>query len=180
MLQQSKEPVYENILAFGVRLSAAEAERMGLVSKVVPQDQLLPEAHRMAAKIGELSALAVAKAKDCIHRAYETTLSEGLQYEQCAFLLIDHMHVIISQGDCPGLSATMPFALMMRKQVGVAWPAPAHAAIHSHEAFARGPAIAAGVHEVTMSEGPRCVGKDSGWCVIGGSKNGIAIGNRDL
>lgn len=66
------------------RLSALEAERMGLVSRVVPQDELLPEAHRLVAKIGALSAVAVAKAKDCVHRAYETTLSEGLRCEQCA------------------------------------------------------------------------------------------------
>ena len=66
------------------RLSAAEAKQAGLVSRVVPQEELLPEALRMAAKLGALSAPAVAKAKDCVNRAYETTLTEGLRYEQCA------------------------------------------------------------------------------------------------
>lgn len=65
------------------RLSAAEAERAGLVSRVVPQDQLLPEAYKLAAKIGALSAPVIAKAKDCVHRAYEMSLGEGLRYEQC-------------------------------------------------------------------------------------------------
>ena len=65
------------------RLSAAEAKAAGLVSRVVPQAELMPEALRMAAKLGALSAPAVAKAKDCVNRAYETTLAEGLRYEQC-------------------------------------------------------------------------------------------------
>jgi len=65
------------------RLSAAEAERAGLVSRVVPQDQLLPEAYKLAAKIGALSAPVIAKAKDCVHRAHEMGLGEGLHYEQC-------------------------------------------------------------------------------------------------
>ena len=64
------------------RLSAEEAKAAGLVSRVVPQAELLPEALRMAAKLGTLSAPAVAKAKDCVNRAYETTLAEGLRYEQ--------------------------------------------------------------------------------------------------
>ena len=63
------------------RLSAAEAKEAGLVARVVPQEQLLPEALAMAAMIGALSAPAVAKAKDCVNRAYEMSLSEGLRYE---------------------------------------------------------------------------------------------------
>lgn len=69
------------------RLTAAEAERAGLVSRVVPQDQLLPEAYKLAGKIGGLSTIAIAKAKDCVHRAYEMSLAEGLRYEQCVLLL---------------------------------------------------------------------------------------------
>lgn len=68
-------------------MTAAEAERAGLVSRVVPEDQLLPEAYKLAAKIGSLSTIAIAKAKDCVHRAYETSLGEGLRYEQCVLLL---------------------------------------------------------------------------------------------
>ena len=64
------------------RLTALEAQAAGLVSRVVYTDQLMAEARSMAARIASLSALAVAKAKDCINRAYEVPLSEGLRYEQ--------------------------------------------------------------------------------------------------
>ncbi len=64
------------------RLTAFEAQASGLVSRVVYTDQLMAEARSMAARIASLSALAVAKAKDCINRAYEVPLSEGLRYEQ--------------------------------------------------------------------------------------------------
>ncbi|BDA46697.1 probable enoyl-CoA hydratase echA8 [Coccomyxa sp. Obi] len=79
-----KSKAMEMILC-GRRLTAAEAERAGLVSRVVPQDQLLPEAYKLAAKIGGLSTIAIAKAKDCVHRAYEMSLAEGLRYEQREF-----------------------------------------------------------------------------------------------
>jgi enoyl-CoA hydratase/carnithine racemase len=75
-----------NLGVHACRLTAVEAESAGLVSRVVPQEQLLPEAYKLAGKIASLSAPAAAKAKDCVHRAYETTLSEGLRYEQCALL----------------------------------------------------------------------------------------------
>lgn len=64
------------------RLTASEAHSAGLVSRVVSPDKLMPEARSMATKIASLSRLAVAKAKDCINRAYEVPLSEGLRYEQ--------------------------------------------------------------------------------------------------
>ena len=64
------------------RLTALEAKAAGLVSRVVYTDQLMAEARSMASRIASLSALAVAKAKDCINRAYELPLSEGLRYEQ--------------------------------------------------------------------------------------------------
>ena len=64
------------------RLTASEAHASGLVSRVVSADKLMPEARSMAARIAGLSALAVAKAKDCINRAHEVPLSEGLRYEQ--------------------------------------------------------------------------------------------------
>ena len=49
--------------------------------RVVPQEQLMPEALRVAKQIASCSAPAVAKAKDCIKRGLEVPLSEGLQYE---------------------------------------------------------------------------------------------------
>ena len=64
------------------RLTAAEAHSAGLVSRVVSLDKLMPEARSMACNIASLSSIAIAKAKDCINRAYEIPLSEGLRYEQ--------------------------------------------------------------------------------------------------
>ena len=64
------------------RLTAAEAHSAGLVSRVVSSDKLMPEARSMASSIASLSSIAIAKAKDCINRAYEIPLSEGLRYEQ--------------------------------------------------------------------------------------------------
>ena len=64
------------------RLTAAEAHTAGLVSRVVSLNQLMPEARSMARNIASLSSIAIAKAKDCINRAYEIPLSEGLRYEQ--------------------------------------------------------------------------------------------------
>ena len=64
------------------RLTAAEAHSAGLVSRVVSLDNLMPEARSMARNIASLSSIAIAKAKDCINRAYEIPLSEGLRYEQ--------------------------------------------------------------------------------------------------
>lgn len=66
-------------------MDAAEAERAGLVSRVVPARDLLNEARAAAAKIAEKSQLAVLAAKDAVNRAFETTLDEGLRYERRAF-----------------------------------------------------------------------------------------------
>ena len=66
-------------------MDAAEAERCGLVSRVVPVKNLLTEARSAAAKIAEKSQVAVIAAKDAVDRAYETTLAEGLQYERRLF-----------------------------------------------------------------------------------------------
>lgn len=63
------------------RLTAQEAQQLGLVSRVVAPEELLKEAQQIASKIASLSAPAVAKAKDCVNRAYEMSLSEGLRYE---------------------------------------------------------------------------------------------------
>lgn len=67
------------------RLSARDAERLGLVSRVVAQDQLMKEAISIADKIGSFSAPAVAKAKACVKAAEEMSLTEGLKYERSQF-----------------------------------------------------------------------------------------------
>ncbi|WP_019955564.1 enoyl-CoA hydratase [Yoonia vestfoldensis] len=66
-------------------MDAAEAERSGLVSRVVPAKDLLTEARKSAAKIAAKSLIAAMAAKDAVNRAYETTLAEGLQYERRLF-----------------------------------------------------------------------------------------------
>ena len=66
-------------------MDADEAERSGLVSRVVPAAKLLKEARAAAEKIAEKSLIATAAAKDCVNRAFETTLSEGVLYERQVF-----------------------------------------------------------------------------------------------
>ena len=66
-------------------MDAAEAERAGLVSRVVPDDQLLEEALAVAAKIASFSTPAVIMAKEAVNRAYETTLAEGVRFERRLF-----------------------------------------------------------------------------------------------
>jgi enoyl-CoA hydratase len=69
----------------GRMMDAAEAERCGLVSRVVPVRNLIDEARGAAIKITEKSRLAVMAAKDAVNRAYETTLAEGVLYERRLF-----------------------------------------------------------------------------------------------
>ena len=69
----------------GRMMDAAEAERAGLVSRVVPAARLIEETRAIAAKIAEKSKIAVMAAKDAVNRSYETTLAEGLLYERRAF-----------------------------------------------------------------------------------------------
>ncbi len=66
-------------------MDAEEAERSGLVSRVVPAKKLLSEAKAAAEKIAEKSQIATFAAKDAVDRAYETTLAEGLNYERRLF-----------------------------------------------------------------------------------------------
>ena len=65
-------------------LSAAEAERSGLVSRIVPAEKLLDEAISAAATIAEFSLPSVMIAKEAINRAYETPLTEGILFERHA------------------------------------------------------------------------------------------------
>jgi len=66
-------------------MDAAEAERCGLVSRVVPADKLLDEVLAAAAGICALSAPSLAMAKECVNRAFEGTLAEGVSYERRLF-----------------------------------------------------------------------------------------------
>jgi len=69
----------------GRMMDAAEAERSGLVSRVVPAARLLEEAMAMAEKIARMSRPAAMLAKECVNRAYETTLAEGIRFERRIF-----------------------------------------------------------------------------------------------
>ena len=69
----------------GRMMDAQEAERAGLVSRVVPADKLLDEALEAAAVIASMSLPAAMMAKECVNRAFETTLDEGLRFERRVF-----------------------------------------------------------------------------------------------
>src|SRR5205807_2535628 len=69
----------------GRMMDAAEAERSGLVSRVVPADKLMEEALAAAEKIAGMSRPAAAMAKEAINRAFETPLSEGMNVERNLF-----------------------------------------------------------------------------------------------
>jgi enoyl-CoA hydratase len=69
----------------GRTIDAAEAERSGLVSRMVPADELLTEAKTVAATISQMSLSAARMAKEAVNRAFEATLAEGLLYERRLF-----------------------------------------------------------------------------------------------
>jgi enoyl-CoA hydratase len=69
----------------GRMMDAAEAERCGLVSRIVPADQLIDEAVKTAQKIAEMSLPSVMLAKESVNRAFETTLNEGVRFERRLF-----------------------------------------------------------------------------------------------
>lgn len=69
----------------GEKFSAQEAERAGLVAKVVSSDQLIEESLKTAAKIARHSRPVLEAAKECVNRAEESSLAEGLLYERRAF-----------------------------------------------------------------------------------------------
>jgi enoyl-CoA hydratase len=74
-----------DLILTGRMMDAAEAERAGLVSRVVAPDRLLDEALEAAAKIASLSRPSVLMAKEAVNRALETTLEEGLRFERRLF-----------------------------------------------------------------------------------------------
>jgi len=69
----------------GRLMDALEAERAGLVSRIVPEDQLKKEVLTMAQKIASYSLPVVMMIKEAIGRAFETPLSEGLKFERRLF-----------------------------------------------------------------------------------------------
>jgi len=69
----------------GRMMDAAEAERAGLVSRIVPADKLLEEAIAVAEKIAQLSRPIAMMVKESVNRAFETTLAEGVRFERRLF-----------------------------------------------------------------------------------------------
>jgi len=69
----------------GRMMDAEEAERAGLVSRIVAADKLLEEAMAAAVIIAEMPRQVAMMVKDSVNRAYETTLSEGIKYERALF-----------------------------------------------------------------------------------------------
>ncbi|MEH3141391.1 MAG: enoyl-CoA hydratase [Mycobacterium kyogaense] len=74
-----------DLILTGRTMDAEEAERAGLVSRVVPADALLEEASATAATIAGMSLSAARMAKEAVNRAFESTLAEGLLYERRLF-----------------------------------------------------------------------------------------------
>jgi len=69
----------------GRMMDAAEAERAGLVSRVVPYDKLMDEALGAALQIADFSQIAVMAAKESVNRAFESGLSDGVMFERRLF-----------------------------------------------------------------------------------------------
>src|SRR6266516_4316430 len=79
------KPKAMDLCLTGRMMDASEAERSGLVSRVVPADKLMDEALGMAEKIASMSRPAAEMAKSAINRAFETPLTEGLSVERDLF-----------------------------------------------------------------------------------------------
>ena len=89
-----------DMILTGRMIDAEEAERMGLVARVIPAEKLLEEAIATAQHIASLSRPAVLLAKECVNRAFETTLAEGIRFERRMF----HA-VFATEGQKEGMTA---------------------------------------------------------------------------
>ena len=74
-----------DLILTGRMIDAEEAERMGLVSRVVPSEKLIDEAVATAQHIASMSRTAVLLAKECVNRSFETSLAEGIRFERRMF-----------------------------------------------------------------------------------------------
>ena len=79
-----KSKAMEMVLT-GRTMDAEEAERSGLVSRIVPVGDLVEEAVKVAERIASMSRPSVLMAKESVGRAYETTLAEGVRFERRLF-----------------------------------------------------------------------------------------------
>jgi enoyl-CoA hydratase len=74
-----------DLILTGRMMDAVEAERAGLVSRVVPAASLMDEALKVAETIAALSLPSVIAAKEAVNRAFETSLAEGIRFERRVF-----------------------------------------------------------------------------------------------
>jgi enoyl-CoA hydratase len=74
-----------DLILTGRMMDAAEAERSGLVARVVPLASLLDEAFKIAETIASMSLPSVMAAKEAVNRAFETSLAEGIRFERRIF-----------------------------------------------------------------------------------------------
>ncbi len=74
-----------DMILTGRMMSADEAERSGLVSRVIPVENLLDETIKVAAQIADYSSPSAMLAKEAVNRAFEASLAEGIQYERRVF-----------------------------------------------------------------------------------------------
>jgi enoyl-CoA hydratase len=74
-----------DLILTGRMMDAAEAERSGLVARVVPAASLLDEALKVAETVAAMSLPSVLAAKEAVNRAFETPLAEGIRFERRIF-----------------------------------------------------------------------------------------------
>jgi enoyl-CoA hydratase len=74
-----------DLILTGRMMDAAEAERAGLVARVVPAGSLLEEAMKVAETIAAMSLPSVLAAKEAVNRSFETSLAEGVRFERRIF-----------------------------------------------------------------------------------------------
>lgn len=80
------------LIFLGEMIKAGEAEKVGLVNKVVPLERLEAEAKAFAARLIEKPALALRAAKTAMRKGLSTSLKEGLQIEQDLFCMLFGTH----------------------------------------------------------------------------------------
>src|SRR5262249_53411124 len=81
-----------DLILTGRMMDAAEAERAGLVARVVPAANLMEEALKVAETIAAMSLPALIAAKETVNRAFETSLAEGVRFERRMFSLLFATH----------------------------------------------------------------------------------------
>jgi enoyl-CoA hydratase len=74
-----------DLILTGRMMDVEEAERSGLVARIVPLQSLIEEAVKVAATIASMSLPAVLAAKEAVDRAFETSLAEGVRFERRVF-----------------------------------------------------------------------------------------------